>query len=137
MAKWNLTMPWRSQAPALCSSHSFVAPGSTARTSAMKQYTLMYCHEASPDTIRTQVQSKPDASQPGTVSKCACDGADESQMPLIGKRIMITAPRQYAHKLAAYLIMAGARPVWVPSISITHIRHEDKSKVSLKYLCKH
>lgn len=54
--------------------------------------------------------------------------ADESQMPLIGKRIMITAPRQYAHKLAAYLVMAGARPVWVPSISITHIWREDKSK---------
>lgn len=54
-------------------------------------------------------------------------------MPLIGKRIMITAPRQYAHKLAAYLIMAGARPMWVPSISITHIQHEDKSKVSLEY----
>ncbi|KAL0033567.1 hypothetical protein WJX79_003970 [Trebouxia sp. C0005] len=54
--------------------------------------------------------------------------ADESQLPLSGKRIMITAPRQYAHKLAAYLIMAGARPVWVPSISITHIRQKDKSK---------
>ena len=84
-----------------------------------------------------QPKSKPDTCQPKTTCYNVCIGADESQLPLSGKRIMITAPRQYAHKLAAYLIMAGARPVWVPSISITHIRQKDKSKVSLKHLRKH
>ncbi|GFH23216.1 HEM4 domain-containing protein, partial [Haematococcus lacustris] len=39
--------------------------------------------------------------------------------PLLGKRILITAPRQYAHKLAAKLVAAGARPLWVPGVSIT------------------
>ncbi len=96
----------------------------------------MYCRGASLGTSMlhpkaSQIQVSP------TLYHSVCGGADESQMPLIGKRIMITAPRQYAHKLAAHLIMAGARPVWVPSISITHIWHEDKSKVTLKYLCKH
>ena len=89
---------------------------------------------------QVQAQYKPKAIQIQVSTKLGqgvCGGADESQMPLIGKRIMITAPRQYAHKLAAYLVMAGARPVWVPSISITHIWREDKYKVSLEHLCKH
>lgn len=34
---------------------------------------------------------------------------------------MITAPRQYASKLAALLVAAGARPIWVPAISISHV----------------
>ena len=56
--------------------------------------------------------------------------ADEQLMPLVGKRIMITAPRQYATKLASSLIAAGARPVWLPSIIITHITDQDLSSVS-------
>ena len=58
--------------------------------------------------------------------------ADEGQMPLLGKRIMITAPRQYAAKLASRLVTAGARPVWVPSISITPIPEQDCQKVPNK-----
>lgn len=56
--------------------------------------------------------------------------ADETLMPLLGKRIMITAPRQYASKLAACLITAGARPVWLPSISITRINDQSLGAVS-------
>lgn len=56
--------------------------------------------------------------------------ADEKLMPLLGKRIMITAPRQYATKLASCLIAAGARPVWLPSITITHITRQNLSAVS-------
>ena len=70
VAKWHFTMPWKSQAPTLCSSHSSVAPGSTARTSAVKQYTLMYCRGASPGTSMIQPKSRPDTSQPKTVSQC-------------------------------------------------------------------
>ncbi|KAL3147544.1 hypothetical protein ABBQ38_014597 [Trebouxia sp. C0009 RCD-2024] len=55
---------------------------------------------------------------------------DEKLMPLLGKRIMITAPRQYATKLASCLIAAGARPVWLPSITITHITRQNLSAVS-------
>ena len=56
--------------------------------------------------------------------------ADEKQMPLLGKRILITAPRQYASKLASCLITAGAWPVWLPSISITSINDRSLGAVS-------
>ncbi len=56
-----------SQQPALYSCSS-VALGSTARTSAVKQYTLLYCHEASPDTSRIQAKSKLETSQRKSVS---------------------------------------------------------------------
>jgi len=42
-------------------------------------------------------------------------------LPLTGRRVMITAPRQYASRLADRLVDAGARPLWVPSIVITSI----------------
>lgn len=60
--------------------------------------------------------------------------ADEQLMPLLGKRIMITAPRQYASKLASCLITAGARPVWLPSISITRISDQKLGAVSKTWL---
>uniref|UniRef100_A0A7S0WU85 Tetrapyrrole biosynthesis uroporphyrinogen III synthase domain-containing protein n=1 Tax=Chlamydomonas leiostraca TaxID=1034604 RepID=A0A7S0WU85_9CHLO len=41
------------------------------------------------------------------------------EMPLLGKRILITAPRQYAHKLASRLMNAGARTLWVPGVTIS------------------
>ena len=56
--------------------------------------------------------------------------ADEKLMPLLGKRILITAPRQYATKLASCLITSGARPVWLPSISITRINDQSLGAVS-------
>lgn len=56
--------------------------------------------------------------------------ADEGLMPLLGKRIMITAPRQYASKLASCLITAGARPVCLPSITITQISDQKLHAVS-------
>mmetsp|Transcript_36733 Transcript_36733/g.93900 ORF Transcript_36733/g.93900 Transcript_36733/m.93900 type:complete len:342 (-) Transcript_36733:44-1069(-) len=40
-------------------------------------------------------------------------------LPLSGRRVMITAPRQYAAKLAGRLIDAGAQPVWTPAVTIT------------------
>ena len=55
--------------------------------------------------------------------------ADERLMPLLGKRIMMTAPRQYASKLASCLVTAGARPVWLPSISITRINDQSLGAV--------
>eukprot|EP00983_Pelagomonas_calceolata_P072155 1151581-Pelagomonas_calceolata.AAC.8 len=35
-----------------------------------------------------------------------------------GTLVKLAAPRQYAHKLAGKLLLAGARPVWVPSVAI-------------------
>lgn len=56
--------------------------------------------------------------------------ADEKLMPLLGKRILITAPRQYASKLASCLITAGAQPVCLPSITITRINDHNLIAVS-------
>ncbi|KAK9830107.1 hypothetical protein WJX72_009827 [[Myrmecia] bisecta] len=47
--------------------------------------------------------------------------AGSTDLPLLGKRIMITAPRQYAQKLSGRLMAAGARPIWVPAIQTTHL----------------
>ncbi|KAI8476767.1 MAG: tetrapyrrole biosynthesis, uroporphyrinogen III synthase [Monoraphidium minutum] len=42
-------------------------------------------------------------------------------LPLRNKRVMLTAPRQYAGRLASLLITAGAAPVWLPGIEITRL----------------
>lgn len=46
---------------------------------------------------------------------------DASELPLWGRRIMVTGPRQYAGKLAGLLLAAGARPVWLPTIAIRRL----------------
>ncbi|PNW72272.1 hypothetical protein CHLRE_16g675000v5 [Chlamydomonas reinhardtii] len=46
-------------------------------------------------------------------------GSDE--LPLLGKRIIVTAPRQYSQKLSSKLINAGARPLVVPGVAITEL----------------
>lgn len=39
-------------------------------------------------------------------------------LPLYGKTVLFTAPRNYAGRLGQLLIERGARPVWMPTISI-------------------
>ncbi|KAF5841511.1 Uroporphyrinogen-III synthase HemD-domain-containing protein [Dunaliella salina] len=48
----------------------------------------------------------------------------EKDLPMLHKRVMVTAPRQYAHKLAGQLLLAGARPLWVPSVAINPVSPE-------------
>jgi len=43
-------------------------------------------------------------------------------LPLWGKRIVITAPRQYAAKLGAALLEAGAQPIWLPTIATVALK---------------
>ncbi len=50
--------------------------------------------------------------------------AGATELPLWGRRIMVTGPRQYAGKLAALLLGAGARPVWLPCIAISRLTDE-------------
>ncbi|WIA22644.1 hypothetical protein OEZ86_009619 [Tetradesmus obliquus] len=45
-------------------------------------------------------------------------------LPLLNKRILITAPRQYASKLTALLVDAGARPTWVPGVAISRLSEQ-------------
>jgi uroporphyrinogen-III synthase len=41
-----------------------------------------------------------------------------ASLPLYGKTILYTAPRNYAGRLGQLLIERGARPVWMPTITI-------------------
>ncbi|MCC7257059.1 MAG: uroporphyrinogen-III synthase [Gammaproteobacteria bacterium] len=41
-----------------------------------------------------------------------------SSLPLYGKTILYTAPRNYAGRLGQLLIERGARPIWMPTITI-------------------
>lgn len=43
---------------------------------------------------------------------------DRATLPLYGKTVLFTAPRNYAGRLGQLLIERGARPVWMPTISI-------------------
>ncbi|GLC70787.1 hypothetical protein PLESTF_001033200 [Pleodorina starrii] len=55
--------------------------------------------------------------------------AGPSDLPLLGKHIIVTAPRQYSQKLAAKLINAGARPLVVPAVQITELPPEDLAQM--------
>lgn len=46
------------------------------------------------------------------------DLIDRSTLPLYGKTVLYTTPRNYAGRLGQLLIERGARPVWMPTISI-------------------
>eukprot|EP00878_Enallax_costatus_P010631 GHUV01011106.1.p1 GENE.GHUV01011106.1~~GHUV01011106.1.p1 ORF type:complete len:197 (+),score=44.33 GHUV01011106.1:127-717(+) len=50
--------------------------------------------------------------------------ASFEQLPLHNKRILVTAPRQYASKLTSLLVAAGARPIWVPGVSISRLTEQ-------------
>jgi len=39
-------------------------------------------------------------------------------LPLFGKRILFTTPRNYAGKLARLLVLRGALPIWMPTVVI-------------------
>ncbi|GFR48780.1 hypothetical protein Agub_g10728 [Astrephomene gubernaculifera] len=54
-------------------------------------------------------------------------GADE--LPLLGKRIIVTAPRQYSQKLCAKLVNSGARPLVVPAVQITELPPEHRAQM--------
>ena len=42
----------------------------------------------------------------------------KEELPLFGKHILITSPRNYAGILVKYLVERGAKPVWMPTIEI-------------------
>lgn len=46
------------------------------------------------------------------------DLIDRTSLPLYGKTVLYTAPRNYAGRLGQLLIEHGARPVWMPTIYI-------------------
>lgn len=42
----------------------------------------------------------------------------KNELPLLGKRVFFTTPRNYAGLLTQLLVLRGARPVWAPTIEI-------------------
>lgn len=46
------------------------------------------------------------------------DLIDRATLPLYGKTVLFTTPRNYAGRLGQLLIEAGARPIWMPTITI-------------------
>jgi len=42
----------------------------------------------------------------------------KKELPLLGKRVFLTTPRNYAGLLTQLLVLRGARPVWAPTIEI-------------------
>jgi uroporphyrinogen-III synthase len=57
------------------------------------------------------------ASEP-VVKGRTTDLIDRAALPLYGKTVLYTAPRNYAGRLGQLLIERGARPVWMPTIYI-------------------
>lgn len=43
-------------------------------------------------------------------------------LPLHDRRILVTAPRQYASKLCSKVLGAGGRPLWLPTIQVAELR---------------
>jgi len=42
----------------------------------------------------------------------------KKELPLLGKRVFLTTPRNYAGLLTQLLVLRGARPIWSPTIEI-------------------
>lgn len=59
--------------------------------------------------------------------RCTVSGDDD--LPLCGKRVLVTAPRQYAGKLCGLLIEAGACAISLPMIRIGRIRRPQAIEV--------
>mmetsp|Transcript_15906 Transcript_15906/g.37700 ORF Transcript_15906/g.37700 Transcript_15906/m.37700 type:complete len:290 (+) Transcript_15906:337-1206(+) len=54
--------------------------------------------------------------------------ARPEDLPLSGKRVLVTAPRRYASRLVGRLVEAGALPLWIPTIEITALNRPDDLK---------
>jgi hypothetical protein len=54
-------------------------------------------------------------------------------LPLRDKRVLVTAPRQYATKLTMKLLEAGARPLWLPTIQIAELQDQAARQVGASF----
>ena len=59
--------------------------------------------------------------------------AAPAELPLWGRRILVTGPRQYAGRLAAPLAAAGARVVAMPCITIQRLEEAEQLQVRLGF----
>ena len=59
------------------------------------------------------------------------DGFGAPNLPLLGRRILITAPRSYAASLGGRLLAAGARPLSVPGVRTLRLRPGSREEQEL------
>jgi uroporphyrinogen-III synthase len=59
-----------------------------------------------------------------------------SQMPLYGKRILVTAPRNYASRLSEQIIQKGGLPVLMPTIETCHLANYSELDTAIKCIDK-
>ncbi len=54
-----------------------------------------------------------------------------NQLPLYGKKILVTAPRNYAKRLSEQIINYGARPIFMPTIETCFLEDADYTELDL------
>ncbi|MBD0389840.1 MAG: uroporphyrinogen-III synthase, partial [Nostoc sp. C3-bin3] len=53
------------------------------------------------------------------------------ELPLYGKRILVTAPRNYAYRLSEQIIKQGGLPVFMPTIETCYLSNYTKLDTAL------
>jgi len=66
-----------------------------------------------------------------------CAGLSICAPARTGRRILFTAPRQYASRLSSLLIQSGAHPVWLPAIEITQLSDNTELDAALLQLSEY
>ncbi|MHC5853873.1 uroporphyrinogen-III synthase [Nostoc sp.] len=57
-----------------------------------------------------------------------------SNLPLYGKRILVTAPRNYAYRLSEQIIKKGGLPVFMPTIETCYLSNYTKLDAALAHI---
>ena len=60
-----------------------------------------------------------------------------NDLPLYGKRVLFTTPRNYAAKFARLLVLRGALPVWMPTIVIEPMADYTEFDAALKSISEY
>ncbi|MFS0513590.1 uroporphyrinogen-III synthase [Nostoc sp. UIC 10607] len=56
------------------------------------------------------------------------------ELPLYGKRILVTAPRNYAYRLSEQIIKQGGSPIFMPTIETCYLSNYTKLDIALNYI---
>ncbi|BDI15532.1 hypothetical protein ANSO36C_13340 [Nostoc cf. commune SO-36] len=56
------------------------------------------------------------------------------ELPLYGKRILVTAPRNYAYRLSEQIIKQGGLPVFMPTIETRYLSNYNKLDTALIHI---
>jgi uroporphyrinogen-III synthase len=56
------------------------------------------------------------------------------ELPLYGKRILVTAPRNYAYRLSEQIIKKGGLPIFMPTIETSYLSNYSKLDIALNHI---